>query len=169
MGRARTGRAGRRRGPSLITPRPVRVLAFGTYQRDYPRNAQVRSCLRGAGVDVVEQHAGVLDWRRAGWSAGLTVAARLVRAEVRLARRPTPEADLLRDKIYELRVGLQGQNYRILYFFHGTTAAVLAHGLVKERAVPPAEIDLAIKRRERFEADPETHTYVGAGGSNGKG
>jgi hypothetical protein len=56
-----------------------------------------------------------------------------------------PEADLLRDKIYELRVGLQGQNYRILYFFHGATAAVLAHGLVKERAVPPADIERAIK------------------------
>jgi len=27
-------------------------------------------------------------------------------------------------------------NYRILYFFHGRMAAVLAHGLVKERAVP---------------------------------
>jgi hypothetical protein len=80
-----------------------------------------------------------------------------------------PEADLLRDKIYELRVGLQGQNYRILYFFHGATAAVLAHGLVKERAVPPADIERAIKRRERFEADPEIHTYVGEGGSNGEG
>ena len=39
-----------------------------------------------------------------------------------------PEADLLRDGIYELRVGLQGLNYRILYFFHGRAAAVLAHG-----------------------------------------
>ena len=32
----------------------MRVLAFGTYHRDYPRNAQVRSCLRAAGVEVVE-------------------------------------------------------------------------------------------------------------------
>jgi len=79
-----------------------------------------------------------------------------------------PEADLLRDKIYELRVGLQGQNYRILYFFHGATAAVLAHGLVKERTVPPADIERAIERRRRFEADPETHTYVGEGGSHGE-
>lgn len=37
-----------------------------------------------------------------------------------------PEADLLRDNIYELRIGLQGINYRILYFFHGKQAAVLA-------------------------------------------
>jgi phage-related protein len=64
---------------------------------------------------------------------------------------PRPEADLLRDKIYELRIGLQGQNYRILYFFHGAAATVLAHGLVKERAVPPADIERAIERRHRFE------------------
>jgi phage-related protein len=70
-----------------------------------------------------------------------------------------PEADLLRDGIYELRVGLQGINYRILYFFHGTVAAVLAHGLVKERVVPPKAIDEAIKRKQRFERDPGTHTY----------
>jgi len=43
-----------------------------------------------------------------------------------------PEADFLRDKIYELRVGFQGVNYRMLYFFHGTVAAVISHGIVKE-------------------------------------
>ena len=41
-----------------------------------------------------------------------------------------PEADTLRDGIYELRVGLQHVNYRMLYFFHGRTAAVVSHGLV---------------------------------------
>ena len=70
-----------------------------------------------------------------------------------------PEADLLRDGIYELRVGLQGINYRILYFFHGKVAAVLAHGLVKERVVPPREINQAIERKQRFERDPGGHTY----------
>lgn len=70
-----------------------------------------------------------------------------------------PEADLLRDGIYELRVGLQGINYRILYFFHGKVAAVLAHGLVKERVVPSRDIDEAMKRKQRFERDPGTHTY----------
>ncbi len=43
-----------------------------------------------------------------------------------------PEADLLRDGIYELRASLQGVHYRILYFFHGTIAAVVAHAIVKE-------------------------------------
>jgi hypothetical protein len=70
-----------------------------------------------------------------------------------------PEADFLRDKIYELRIGFQGINYRILYFFHGTTIAVLSHGIVKEREVPPKEIDKAIERRNRFELNPEQHTY----------
>jgi hypothetical protein len=70
-----------------------------------------------------------------------------------------PEADLLRDKIYELRVGLQGINYRILYFFHGGQAAVLAHGVIKEREVPPQDIDRAIERKLKFERDPEKYTY----------
>jgi len=70
-----------------------------------------------------------------------------------------PEADFLRDGIYELRVSLQGVQHRILYFFHGTLAAVVSHGLVKERVVPPKEIDRAIERKKRFEVDPRRHTY----------
>ena len=38
-------------------------------------------------------------------------------------------------------------------------AAVLAHGLVKEREVPPREIQEAIRRKRKFELDPERHTY----------
>ena len=70
-----------------------------------------------------------------------------------------PEADLLRDGIYELRVGLQGAHYRILYFFHGTIAAVLTHGLVKERVVPSREIEVAMTRKRKFEQAPKRHTY----------
>ena len=70
-----------------------------------------------------------------------------------------PEADYLRDKIYELRIGLQGVNYRILYFCHKNKAAVLAHGIIKERIVPPADIDKAVERRKKFEQAPETHSY----------
>jgi phage-related protein len=69
-----------------------------------------------------------------------------------------PEADLLRDKIYELRVGLQGINYRILYFFHGDVAAIVAHGIIKESAVPPNEIERTIERKRRFELNPKKHT-----------
>jgi hypothetical protein len=70
-----------------------------------------------------------------------------------------PEADYLRDKIYELRIGLQGINYRILYFFHGNTAAVLLSGIIKSKRVPPQEIEAAIARKHKFESNPEKHTY----------
>jgi phage-related protein len=99
------------------------------------------------------------------WLAGLASKARakcLVRIE-RLAdlgyELHRPEADLLRDKIYELRVGLQGINYRLLYFFHRDAVAVLAHGIVKEREVPPEEIGRAIERKQKFEQAPAAHTY----------
>ncbi len=72
-----------------------------------------------------------------------------------------PEADFLRDGIYELRTSLQGVQYRILYFFH-KSRAVLSHGLIKkQREVPPKEIDLAIARRAQFENDPRKHTHEG--------
>lgn len=70
-----------------------------------------------------------------------------------------PEADFLRDGVYELRVSLRGVHHRILYFFHGTVAAVVSHGLVKERDVPPIEIDRTVLRKKRFEANPSRHTY----------
>ncbi|MGO9113123.1 MAG: type II toxin-antitoxin system RelE/ParE family toxin [Thermoguttaceae bacterium] len=70
-----------------------------------------------------------------------------------------PEADFLRNGIYELRIGLQGVHYRILYFFHGVVVAVVSHGLVKERAVPPKEVIRAMERKKRFEANPPRHTY----------
>ena len=69
-----------------------------------------------------------------------------------------PEADYLRDDIYELRVRFQSVNYRMLYFFHGRTAAVVSHGIVKEKEVPPKEIDLAVSRKRLFEADPKAHS-----------
>ena len=69
-----------------------------------------------------------------------------------------PLADFLRDGINELRVGFQGINYRVLYFFH-RQRAVISHGVIKEKEVPAKEIDLAVERKRRFEADPEKHTY----------
>ncbi len=62
----------------------MRVLYFGTYERDYPRNAQVISCLRGAGVEVIERHASVWERRRHKWSLGLAAAVRIGLAETRL-------------------------------------------------------------------------------------
>lgn len=55
-----------------------------------------------------------------------------------------PEADYLRDGIYELRIGLEGLNHRILYFYFGTKTVVLSHGIIKES----------------FEQRPELHTFI---------
>jgi glycosyltransferase involved in cell wall biosynthesis len=67
----------------------LKVTYFGTYDRAYPRNAQVISCLRGAGVEVVEEHVPVWDELREGWRAGPRSALRLAAAEASLlTRRP---------------------------------------------------------------------------------
>ena len=70
-----------------------------------------------------------------------------------------PYAAPLSNKIYELRVRWQNVNYRLLYFFHGGVAAVLAHGCTKEARVDPMDIARAASRRTRFLADPANHTY----------
>ena len=72
-----------------------------------------------------------------------------------------PEADYLRDGIYELRVRLGSVNFRLLYFFHGQTASVIAHGLTKEDVVPAADIKRAIIRKAAFAANPTAHTFKG--------
>jgi hypothetical protein len=69
-----------------------------------------------------------------------------------------PEADYLRDGIYELRVSRQGVNYRMLYFFE-EKQAVLSHGLTKEGKVPDIEIDKAIKNRAKFERNPDLYGH----------
>ena len=82
-----------------------------------------------------------------------------------------PEGDFLRDGIYELRARFGTVNYRILYFHHGRTACVLAHGLTKRDVVSDADIERALARKKAFEGDPERHTYheTDAIGSNGRG
>jgi glycosyltransferase involved in cell wall biosynthesis len=62
----------------------LRVLYFGTYERNYPRNAQVISALRSAGVEVIEHHEPVFEARRDNWAVRWTVAFRLFLAELRL-------------------------------------------------------------------------------------
>jgi glycosyltransferase involved in cell wall biosynthesis len=62
----------------------LRVLYFGTYERDYPRNAQVIAALRAAGVEVVERHVSVWESREHKWSVGPLAALRLAWAEAKL-------------------------------------------------------------------------------------
>jgi glycosyltransferase involved in cell wall biosynthesis len=73
----------------------LRVLYFGTYERTYPRNAQVISCLRRAGVDVEEHHVSVWEGSEHKWALGPRAAARLLVGEARLLKRPAPEFDAL--------------------------------------------------------------------------
>lgn len=70
-----------------------------------------------------------------------------------------PEADMLRDGIYELRVKFGSVNYRMLYFFHEKGMAVLSHGLTKERVVPEKEIARALTHKSEFTQNPDRHTY----------
>ncbi len=70
----------------------MRVLFFGTYERDYPRNAQVAAALRRAGVEVAERHEPV--WTGGEqWRAGARTVLRLLAAETRLALGPRTDAD----------------------------------------------------------------------------
>lgn len=87
----------------------------------------------------------------------IKVVVRVERLAARGHELRRPEADYLRDGVYELRVSRQRSQYRILYFFHGKQA-VISHGLTKTSRVPPKEIDLALERRSHFEEDPERHT-----------
>lgn len=99
------------------------------------------------------------------WLDGLPEKARL-KCLVRLKRLEDlghelrrPEADYLRDGIYELRASCQGVHYRMLYFFHGRSVVVLTHGVVKEREVPTKEIDRALRAKDSFVGDPRPHTF----------
>jgi phage-related protein len=69
-----------------------------------------------------------------------------------------PEADFLRDGIYELRAKMGHVQYRILYFFHGCVA-ILAHALTKKDKVPSADIDRAVRRKAAFRRDPAAYSY----------
>ncbi|MEK6543714.1 MAG: type II toxin-antitoxin system RelE/ParE family toxin [Elusimicrobiota bacterium] len=71
-----------------------------------------------------------------------------------------PEVDYLREHIYELRWKLGHTNYRILYFFHGQQAVILAHGLIKKEHIPDRDIDLAVQRSVRFLSAPEIHSHM---------
>ncbi len=71
----------------------MKVLYLGTYDRTSPRNTQVISCLRRAGVSVVERHRAV--WERHNWTPGPRTLARLARAELALARVTEREADVI--------------------------------------------------------------------------
>ena len=68
----------------MLPAKPLRVLYFGTYERDYPRNAEVMSALRGAGVEVIERHTPVWEGHRDNWVTRWRTGLQLSVAELRL-------------------------------------------------------------------------------------
>jgi putative component of toxin-antitoxin plasmid stabilization module len=80
---------------------------------------------------------------------------RLARLGYELRR---PEADYVRDGLYELRARSGHVNLRILYSFHGRLVVVLLHALTKEDRLPEADLRRALDRKLRFDQDPIRHT-----------
>jgi len=107
--------------------------------------------------------APVVEWlrtlRRTDHLAYAKCVARIRRLSAAGHELRRPEADFLRDGIYELRAKKGRVQYRILYFFHGQNIAVLDHALMKEGKVPDVDIERAIRRKKTFERDPARHTY----------
>ncbi|NBD31546.1 MAG: type II toxin-antitoxin system RelE/ParE family toxin [Cyanobacteria bacterium] len=107
----------------------------------------------------------VLEWlqelKRKNMKGFLSCAARIDRLATYGHELRRPVADYLRDGIYELRAKHRNVQYRIFYYFEGQNVVVLSHAIVKKTsAVPKKDIDLAIKRKEKFERDPKQHTYI---------
>jgi hypothetical protein len=71
----------------------------------------------------------------------------------------------LRDGIHELRKERLNVNYRILYAFCGKNTVLLSHGCTKEDKVPEKEIDKAIRNLNKYQQNPDAHTYEGEIGS----
>ena len=113
-------------------------------------------CEDGGEAPVVEWLAGLARTNRKAAEKCLLRIDTLRQLGYELRR---PISDMLRDGIYELRTRHGSVQYRILYFYHGQTVAILAHGLAKEKKVPAGMIDEAVRRKHRFEQAPEKHTY----------
>jgi phage-related protein len=119
-------------------------------------------------VDVIPYQEDDGSVPLADWLAGLVAEARdrcLARLELleehgHDLRRPHAEY-LEGTDLYELRVKFHRVNYRMLYFFHGRTAAVVSHGFSKRDKVPPGEIKLATERMKKFRAAPTRHGFRG--------
>ena len=112
-----------------------------------------------------EGDAPVVEWlkelRQNNAKAFLKCRAAIARLALLGHELRRPEADYLCNGIHELRVRLGSVNYRLLYFFDGQTVSVIACGLTKEAAIPPADIKRAIACKVAFTTSPIIHTFKG--------
>jgi len=71
-----------------------------------------------------------------------------------------PAADILRNKIHDLRAKLGKVHYRILYFFYERerNVACLTHGFTKKGSVPDTEIQFAVRAKKLVEKDRDRYT-----------
>ena len=72
-----------------------------------------------------------------------------------------PESDYLRNGIHELRIRLGSINYRLLYFYHARSTAVLVRGLTKESRVPSVDLDRAVRSQAAYITNPDAHSFKG--------
>jgi len=64
-----------------------------------------------------------------------------------------PHVAHVKGKLWELRVSLARNEYRLLYFFMEGQVVVVAHGFAKKtQAIPAREIETAEKRMKDYEA-----------------
>ncbi len=70
-----------------------------------------------------------------------------------------PEADFLRDGIYELRASYQGVHYRMLYFFMGKAVVVVSHGLPRRGKSLPVKSTTPWERKSLVESDFRKYTF----------
>jgi len=75
---------------------------------------------------------------------------------VRNIRAREPLVKNLKDKVWELREESQTNIYRLLYFFYTGKQIVFLHGFQKKsQKTPNKEIELAVRRMQRFVAREE--------------
>ncbi len=113
--------------------------------------------------DVADAAVPALDWliklSKTNTKAYIKCRQRLELLRTKGHELKRPYVDILRDGVYELRVKLGTVNYRLLFFFQGRIAAVIACGLTKEAEVPSVEIDRAIERKKKLMQNPVKHSY----------
>jgi len=106
--------------------------------------------------------APVLEWIKhlsKGEKAKVISHIQLLAEKGHELRRPHADSVCGSD-LYELRLRFGRLRVRILYFFFMRYAAVLDHVVhgKKTDAIPQAEINRALKKRDQFIQDPEKHT-----------
>ena len=75
----------------------------------------------------------------------------------------SPDCDILKSGIWELRIKKSRVNYRILYAFipRSQNVILLSHGCTKEKSIPAKEMERAEQNLGNYIANPKKHTYQG--------